>query len=374
MKRNTCTDLSFLRIFCGLLLLFSLQATPLLRAALPSSWPTAWEMGAVKDTSDDWWQVIRIHKVPGVRYYLQESASPQADDWNTINSDYGTGGELVYPLFVGEEPVDGQSPIVPMPPPAAYAPVRSVMLVIEKSSEGETPLSWTSLDDATPKRMILPGVTLDPVWDDFNSSHLYPHDGFFFGLSPRLGAPVSFVGALPSLGPIDTEMIGAFTAAPPDITTNITHSVANAAQHSGLPPASGDRAFYRVAADSNGDGVPDAATPQATNSGGSSLYPILDDAPGPTPEAYLEQTTVTAGWHINIKPNHPTLTPETYSRHGSTSPGGATDAFDQSNSYEDFKNAFDALSIQADYLQECSREILSGNGCCEPRGWRRLRG
>ncbi len=308
------------KIPCWILLLILASLAPtLLRASQPVSWPTAWEMTSVQDSSSAWWRVLRIQTVPGVRYHLQESTTLRQGEWTDLDSFHGNGGEWVCPLFPGHEPSEGTSSGTSIPDPANHTPLRQTMLVIEKTSAGDVLLSWKSLDDGSPVRTVVPGVTLDPIWDEFDSSYIFPHGGFFFGLCPRLHTPVNFSGTAPELGPIDSAMIADFTAALPDITANITHSVINAAYHASLPAASGVRAFYRVAADwsvdsdgdgrfdwqelildgnnpyaadSDGDGQPDQASEFAGGSGTGGGYPEPTDAQGPTPLALIQQVTI----------------------------------------------------------------------------------
>jgi hypothetical protein len=246
-RKVTRTRLGF--SFLNLLLFLWVATFTPLRAALPASWPTAWEMTAVQDSADDWWQALSIRTVPGVRYHLQKSESLQTEQWSDLETRYGDGGEWICPLFEGDAPAPDTPPGPTIHPPVGHNTVRAVTLVIEKNLSGEILLSWISLDDGTHRRMILSGVTLDPIWEDFDAAYIYPHGNFFFGLSPRLGGPVNFTGTAPSLGPIDTSMIAGFAAALPAITNNITQSVITAAAQSALPPATGNRAFYRVAAD-----------------------------------------------------------------------------------------------------------------------------
>jgi hypothetical protein len=171
--------------------------------AQATSWPTDWSCEPLQETSGEWWESLRINTVPGVLYHLQESESLTAGSWTTLETSYGTGTEWICPLFPGKAPAVAPPPDTSAPPviPAAAPSCRNVFLTIENTTTGGVLISWNSLDDATPKRMVLPSVTLDPVWYEFDSSYLLAHGSYFFGLSPRLGTPLEFSGPLHRLAP-----------------------------------------------------------------------------------------------------------------------------------------------------------------------------
>jgi hypothetical protein len=266
--------------------------------AQSTSWPTDWSCEPLQDTSGEWWESLRIGTVPGVLYHLQESESLSEGTWTILETSYGTGTEWICPLFPGKAPAVAPPPdqsAPPVIPAATVSGYTNAFLTIENTTTGGVLISWNSLDDDTPKRMVLPSITLDPVWYEFDSSYLLPHGSYFFGLSPRLGTPLDFSGPVPSLGPLDSDMVADFIAALPEITANISNSVASAAASFGQrPEASGDRKFFRVAADwsvdSDGDGrfdwqeiVFDGNNPFAADSDGDGNPDVAQDNSGPAP-------------------------------------------------------------------------------------------
>jgi hypothetical protein len=305
--------------------------------AQATSWPTDWSCEPLQDTSGAWWESLRIATVPGVLYHLQESESLAEGTWSILQTSYGTGTEWICPLFPGKAPTEAPPNGLAAPPviPAATgSSFRNVFLTIENTTTGSTLISWNSLDDSMPKRMILPGVTLDPVWYDFDSSYLLAHGSYFYGLSPRLGTPLDFSGTTPSLGPLDSAMVEDFIVALPEITTNFSNSVASAAASFGQrPEANGDRKFFRVAADwsidSDGDGrydwqeiIFDGNNPFADDSDGDGNSDVAQDNSGeaptiesgtapsgsnanPPPRATIERNFIYASRIVNYRPNWP---------------------------------------------------------------------
>lgn len=239
--------------FCLLLLVFT-QIIPL-RA---ESWPTQWSFERLVNSSSEWWHSLRVQTVPGVLYHLQQSETLDDGSWTTVETTYGSGEEWICPLMQGDAPPNPPPSGQPVVPPVPANPIRLAYLIIEKTETGGTLVSWSSLDDHTPKRMVLSGVTLDPVWDEFDAPYFNQHGNFYFALSPNMHRTVNFSAPAPSLGTLDTEMITEFNSSLATITSNITQSVANAALFSHQSQPAGARKFYRIAADwsldSDGDG------------------------------------------------------------------------------------------------------------------------
>jgi len=275
--------------------------------AQATSWPTDWSFETLESSSSEWWNSLRIGTVPGVLYHLQESEFLAADSWTTVESTYGTGAEWICPLFQdtppSTEPI-ANSPIIPATPTDSS---HLVSIIIEKTSEGEALISWRSLDDGRPKRIVLLGVTLNPVWDELDSFYLQSHGSFLFTLSPRLGTPLVFSEPIPVLGLLDTAMVADFTAALPEITTNISNGTTAASAQFERPPdaGAGTRKFFRVAADwsldSDGDGrydwqeiVFDGNNPYASDSDGNGIPDVAQDNSGPAPT--LDEATVPAAF------------------------------------------------------------------------------
>jgi len=306
-------------------------------------------------------------------YHLQASPDLSDSGWCTIESFYGTGEKWICPLFPGSAPQDEtfvESQILPSL--ENQTQIRQASLIIEKTDSGEILASWTSLDDNDPRRMMLTGVTLDPIWNDFDSSYIYPHGGFFFSLSPRLGTTVAFSGPQPSLGPLDTAMIADFITALPDIAANISSSVTAAAQSSRFPQSSGNKAFYRVAADwgmdsdhdgrtdweelvldgnnpyaadTDGNGITDAPPQSGEGATGASGYPIPADAENLAPKANIEQLFTGAGWNKEFRPNQPDYNDIPY---GYTYPGGGTVVFDDAQSFSEFQRIYEVMDLPED--------------------------
>ncbi len=301
-------------VFCLLTFWFSQFQIQPLRAA---TWPTQWGFECIRDESSGWWQSLRVQTVPGVLYRLQVSESLESGSWSTLESVYGFGGEWICPLMRGHEPVISLPAGQPVIPQTPANPIRLAYLVMEKTVEGELLVSWCSLDDYTAKRMVIPGVTLDPVWDEFDASYMNQYGNHFFALTPNLYNPVSFNGPSPALGTLDSAMISEFTGAIPAITENIANSVAMRAHYSHQIQPDGARKFYRIAADwsldsdsdghpdwqelvfdgnnpfaadTDGDGIPD----QAAGNGGTTAgaYPEPTDAEPSAPVAVIEQLTI----------------------------------------------------------------------------------
>lgn len=274
---------------CLLLLVFS-QIIPL-RA---ETWPTQWSFECLENSSSEWWQSLRVQTVPGVLYHLQVSESLEDGSWATVDTTYGSDAEWICPLMQGAAPVTPPPANQPVIPAVPANPIRLAYLILERTDAGGTLVSWCSLDDHTAKRMVLPGVTLDPVWEEFESSYMNQHGNHYFALSPNLHRPVSFSGAGITLGTLDSAMIADFTASLPAITANITNSVANAALYSHQPAPAGARKFYRIAADwsldSDGDGRLDwqelnldGNNPFSADSDGDGINDVASDNSGPEP-------------------------------------------------------------------------------------------
>jgi hypothetical protein len=337
------------------------------------SWPTEWRFESLEIFSNEWWQSLRVTTVPGVLYHLQESDSLAADNWSTLETTYGLGGEWICPLFPGVAPSITPPPGQPVMPSVPATPTRLAYLVIERTTTGGTLLSWTSLDDHTSRRIQLSGVTLDPVWNEFDAAYLNQHGNHFFALSPRLGDPVTFTDSAVTLGTLDTAMIADFTTHLPTITTNIQNSVAMVALYSHQPPPSGERKFYRIAADwrvdsdgdgrfdwqeiifdnnnpfaadSDGDGNPDTA---AGTGGMPSGYPTPTDAAVPTPFATIEQQTlgVTRVESHSLTQGDPPLV-SVYPGYDLTGESNLQD-FESAASYSSLKVAVDGFANPADF-------------------------
>ena len=304
---------------CLLLLVFT-QIIPL-RA---ETWPTQWSFERLENSSSEWWHSLRVQTVPGVLYHLQQSETLADGSWTTVETTYGSGEEWICPLMQGDAPPTPSSG-QPVVPPVPANPIRLAYLIIEKTDTGDTLASWWSLDDHTPKRMILSGVTLDPVWDEFDAPYFNQHGNFYFALSPNMHRTVNFTAPAPSLGTLDTAMIAEFTSSLATITSNITQSVANAALFSHQPQPTGARKFYRIAADwsldsdgdgrldwqelvidgnnpfaadSDGDGNNDVAAAGTGSGGGPTTgYPVPTDAVGPTPLASIQQQLISVVRH-----------------------------------------------------------------------------
>ncbi len=302
-------------LFC-LLLLVSTQIIPL-RA---ETWPTQWSFERLENSSSEWWHSLRVQTVPGVLYHLQQSETLADGSWTTVETTYGSGEEWICPLMQGDAPPNPPSG-QPVVPPVPANPIRLAYLIIEKTETGGTLVSWSSLDDHTPKRMTLSGVTLDPVWDEFDAPYFNQHGNFYFALSPNMHRTVNFTAPAPSLGTLDTAMIAEFNSSLATITSNITQSVANAALFTHQPQPTGARKFYRIAADwsldsdgdgrldwqelvidgnnpfaadSDGDGNNDVAAAGTGSGGGPTTgYPVPTDAVGPTPLASIQQQVAT---------------------------------------------------------------------------------
>lgn len=358
----------FFSIFCSFpfwfLQIVTLNAT---------TWPTEWTFESIENSSSEWWQALRVKTVPGVVYHLQESNSLEDGGWNAISTSYGTGAEWTCPLFPGTAPSSGSVEGQPELPPTSTGAIKLAYLVIERSTTGVTLVSWTSLDDHMPRRIPLPGVILDPVWEEFDSSYVYPHGLHFFALSPRLAAPVEFSESASSLGALDSAMIADFTSALSAITANIQNSVTSAAYINTYPTASSARKFFRISADwdldsdgdgrfdwqeiifdnnnpfsidSNGDGQIDTAN--GTTATTSTGYPTPTDAVGPTSLATVEQQTVGA-----TRIESPSTTPgdppgiSVYPEFDITGAPNLED-FESAASYGLFKEAVDEFSNPTD--------------------------
>ncbi len=272
--------------------------------------PTVWSFESLQNSESEWWRTLRVHTVPGVVYSLEQSNSLETNSWTTISTHYGMGAEWICPLFPGSEPVGPPSPGAPVVPSGPPMPI--VSLVLEVDTSGNLLLSWKSLDDGSPRRQPLAGVTPHPVWEEFEGFYLHPHEGYFFAISPRFHTPVNPSAAPPPPGSPDTAMVAAFLTALPAITANIEASVATAAYHTPVMPNPENASFYRVhadwqvdsdgdsrydwqelildgsnpfAADSDGDGIPD----QAANNNAALPTPPEDGEIPAQPLALVEQ-------------------------------------------------------------------------------------
>ena len=234
------------------------------------------------------------------------------------------------------------------------------------------------MDDQTPRRMLLPGVVLDPVWDEFDSAYVNQHGNYLFALSPRLHRSVTFAAGAPALGPLDTAMVSAFTTALPTITANIQNSVASAANYNPQQVNTGEKAFYRFSADwsvdSDGDGrfdweeiIFDGNNPFAADSDGdgimdiaqtgSSEIPTLDDSAQATsamsalaatplqPKATIEMLNSYAEYFKSFSPNNPPYDLQGYAE-ADNSPSPALFA---TNSYAEFQSAFYTMQPPDDW-------------------------
>lgn len=349
---------------CLLLLVFS-QIIPL-RA---ETWPTQWSFECLENSSSEWWQSLRVQTVPGVLYHLQQSETLADGSWTTVETTYGSGEEWICPLMQGAAPVTPPPVNQPVIPAVPANPIRLAYLIMERTDTGGTLVSWCSLDDHTAKRMVLPGVTLDPVWEEFESSYMNQHGNHYFALSPNLHRPVSFSGAGITLGTLDSAMIADFTASLPAITANITNSVANAALYSHQPAPAGARKFYRIAADwsldsdgdgrldwqelvldgnnpfsadSDGDGINDVAAGTGSGSGSTTGYPAPTDAEDPTPLASIEQQTIVVAraYSSNVERNGGISVFPQYAVTGLADTG----QFESCASYASLKNVVDSFT------------------------------
>lgn len=208
--------------------------------------PTAYKFEALQDSNGAWWNSFRLDMFPGVGYKIQRSYN--LVDWEDISSFYGMDSEMVCPLFPGMEPVSPNPDTIPVPTSPGGS-VSHASLMLEKTTTGAALISWNSLDDGTPKRMILSGVTLDPIWDNYESTYLNPHGDYIFVISPNVGNEVTFSDPAPTLGTKDSALVAALIAALPDITDNVTNNVNHAANYNPLTETTEDRAFFRIVAD-----------------------------------------------------------------------------------------------------------------------------
>lgn len=371
-NRNLIINKPFATFF--LFLSWCAQVIPLTAFSAPA----VWRLETLQNASSEWWQTLTVETVPGVVYHLQKSETLAQGGWNNIASTYGNGEDWVCPVFPGTEPLASPPPGTPVLPTQPTNPIRMAFLVLEKTAAGSTLVSWSSLDDLTPRRELLAGITLHPAWDDFNTGYFNFHGNYVFGISPRLASPVAYTASSSPLGPLDAAMLAAFAAALPTITVNIQNSVANAANYTPQPENSGNRAFYRFAADwsvdSDGDGrfdwqeiIFDGNNPFVVDSDGDgnpdtalvgpSEIPTLDN-PAParrtasalaasplSPQARIEMLNSTAGYFKTYKPNHPDYDVGAYaSINGVTSPTLAA-----TNSYAAFQSAFDTMPPPDDW-------------------------
>ncbi len=316
---------SILRSALGQILAISFLFVPWLAQVTPLgavTFEADWKFESHQDDASNWWQTLSIQTVPGVVYRLQKSNNLAAGNWETIATTYGTGEEWVNPLFPGLPPTQsGATATTSAPIPSTVSQNKFAYLILEKTTTDGVLISWSSLDDHTPRRTLLSGVTLYAVWDEFDSGYFNHHGDYLFAISPRIHSPVTFLGTSPTLGTEDSAMVAAFTAALPAITQNITNSVANATLCTPQPENPNSKCFYRYAADwgvdsdgdgrfdwqelildgnnpfaadSDGDGTPDQASVESDSTDDSEEYPIPTDAQGLTPHAIIEMQSIDA--------------------------------------------------------------------------------
>jgi hypothetical protein len=272
-----------------------------------------WKLETLQNTSQEWWKTLRIKTVPGVVYHLQKSNDLESGNWVNIETLHGTGAEWICPIMRGTSTTT-PTPASLVLPAFPIHPLSQISLTMEKSTSGETLISWKSLDDQTPRRQILSDIILSPIWEGFESLYLNPHGNYYFAISPRLGSTVNFSASSSATGPLDTAMILAFKAALPSITSNIENDVTDTPTFASPPATSGSREFYRFSADwslnsdgdsrfdwqelvldhnnphatdSDGDGSPDQAAPSSEINPGD--FPLPGDVDEPTPQAMIQQ-------------------------------------------------------------------------------------
>jgi hypothetical protein len=327
-----------------------------------------WKFENLQSSNQEWWQTLRIKTVPGVVYQLQKSSNLNSGNWVNIDTFYGTGAEWICPLFQGPAsttPTPASS-VLPASPISSYP---QISLTLEKSTIGETLISWTSLDDHTPHRQILSNVTLSPIWDSFESSYLNIHGSYYFAINPRLNSSVTFTSPTLATGLLDTAMISAFRAALPNITSNIEKNVIYAANYTAPPVSSGSQEFYRFSAnwsfdsdhdsffdwqeiiidhnnpytaDSDGDGSQDQAA--AAGSGiNPDDFPTPGDVDEPTPQAMIQQIQIEAFRIEGFSNSTATSSPYVIS---GTDKTGDDMIFNNANSYESFHSQVQQLSLQ----------------------------
>ena len=337
-----------------------------------------WKFETLRTDSSEWWQSLSIQTVPGIVYHLQKSYTLAPDDWTTLSTTYGTGAEWICPIFPGSAPSITPSSGTPHLPSGTTPLHLMAYLILEQTITEGTLISWSSMDDQTPKRVLLPGVILDPAWVEFDSGYFNEHGNYLFALSPHLHSPVTFTSGPTTLGPKDAAMIAAFTAALPQITANIQNSVAMAAQFNPQPENPGDKAFYRFSADwsvdsdgdgrldwqelvlddnnpfavdSNGDGISDQAVGTGGSSGGGSgeELPTPTDAQPSTPHASIQQqsrwATRQSSTYVDPEVGHPA---EASVDHLYYTPGLSSAQIQQlkdADTFTSFKNVVDGFSI-----------------------------
>jgi hypothetical protein len=262
-------------------------------AQMPFPFPTDWKFELMEDRPSEWWRTLRVKMVPGVGYTLQKSETLEAVSWATVSSQYGTDGDWVCPLFRGPAPTTAST----LPTPSIYAPAAAMnyaWLVVEKDLNGQVLLSWKSLDDQLPKRTRLTGIVLGPAWENFEGFYLETHGDFTLSISPQLYTPVAFGATNPPLGPIDSALIQTFISALPSITATMQNNSATAATLASRPTVTGNKAFFRVAANwnlnSDGDSrldwqeiIFDGSNPFATDTDGDGVPDTAQDNSGPEP-------------------------------------------------------------------------------------------
>lgn len=217
-----------------------------------------WRIRAAEDGEGNWWNTFDFATFPGVRYDIQKNANLE-DPWTTVASYYGSGADILYPLFPGKEPAEtlgGESPV--LPPTGSVSP-NFASTVMQLTDDGQVVLFWQSLDTSSPVYHVLSGVTLDPVWDEYESSYFNGHGGYLIGINPLLHQRIPLPSAQPTLGTADQTFISSFIAALPAITQNIVDDVEAATVATPPQPIDpADKGFFRIRADwevdSDGDG------------------------------------------------------------------------------------------------------------------------
>lgn len=232
------------------------------------------------------------------------------------------GESWICPVLPGSLPLPETPPSeIQTLPGTSSASTPMATLVLGKNALGEPVVSWLSLDDHSMKQKVLSGVTLDPVWDDFDSFYFNQHGNHVFAISPQVAEPTSGVTS-PSFGPLDAAMLSALETDFDQMAVNVANGI-SAASYVPPPENPDAKGFYRIVADygvdSNGGGRYDwqqilldgtnpfapgggpggsDLTPAGSGSGGG--YPTPDDAQDPAPRAAIQQRTLHAAANYYI--------------------------------------------------------------------------